>query len=348
MPGEMASFDLTELPKSDPTPLLRYRDGIYAADFLACAILHLDLFNWLTSASASLEEICEHCQIHERPADVLMTLACANGLVEKEGDRFLATELCREHLGHDSPWALESYYASLGDRPVVKEVLAVLRTGKPGNWESEMAEADWHESMESAEFARMFTAAMDCRGVFLGQRLATKLDLAGRSRVLDIGGGSGIYACCLVAANEGLGATVFEKSPVEGIAESEISRREMSDRIKVLEGDMFEDAYPDGHDVHLLSNVLHDWDLAEVEILLRKSHQSLPCGGLVVAHETFLNEEKTGPRAAAEYSTVLVTITQGRCYGVAEIREMMERVGFADVQQFETGGDRSAIMAFKP
>ena len=89
----MASFDLTELPKSDPTPLLRYRDGIYAADFLACAIVHLDLFSWLAASPASLEEICEHCGIHERPADVLMTLACANGLVEREGDRFSATEL---------------------------------------------------------------------------------------------------------------------------------------------------------------------------------------------------------------------------------------------------------------
>ena len=344
----MTLFNLTDSPKSDPTPLLRYRDGIYAADFLACAILHLDLFSWLTGSPASLEEICEHCQIHERPADVLMTLACANGLVEREGDRFSATELCREHLGHDSPWALGSYYASLEDRPVVKEVLAVMRTGKPGNWESEMAEADWHESMESAAFARMFTAAMDCRGVFLGQRLAAKLDLSERSRVLDIGGGSGIYACCLVAANEGLRATVFEKSPVEGIAESEISGREMSDRVKVLEGDMFEDIYPDGHDVHLLSNVLHDWDLAEVETLLDKSYQTLPCGGLMVAHEAFLNEEKTGPRAVAEYSAVLVTITQGRCYGVAEIRDTMERVGFINVQQFETGGDRSAIIASKP
>jgi len=344
----MASFDLTELPKSDPTPLLRYRDGIYAADFLACAIVHLDLFSWLAESPASLEEICEHCGIHERPADVLMTLACANGLVEREGDRFSATELCREHLGRNSPWALGSYYASLEDRPVVKEVLTVMRTGKPGNWESEMAEADWHEAMESAEFARMFTAAMDCRGVFLGQKLAGELDLSGRARLLDIGGGSGIYACCLVAANEGLNATVFEKTPVDKIAESAISERELNHRIEVVEGDMFRDAYPDDHDVHLLSNVLHDWDLPEVEALLRKSYNSLPSGGLVVAHEAFLNEDKSGPRAVAEYSTVLVAITQGRCYGVAEIRGVMEGVGFADVQQFETGGDRSAITATRP
>ena len=68
----------------------------------------------------------------------------------------------------------------------------------------------------------------------------------------------------------------------------------------------------------------------------------------MVAHEAFLNEDKSGPRAVAEYSTVLVAITRGRCYGVAEIRAVMEGVGFADVQQFETGGDRSAITAARP
>ena len=41
----MGTMDLTQRPQTDPTALLRYRDGIYAADFLACGIVHLDLFS---------------------------------------------------------------------------------------------------------------------------------------------------------------------------------------------------------------------------------------------------------------------------------------------------------------
>ncbi len=340
-------MDLMQRPQSDPTALLRYRDGIYAADFLACGIVHLGLFNWLAEREASLNDICEHFRIHERPADVLLTLACANELLVRRGDRFSSTELAREHLATGSPWSLGAYYASLGDRPVVREVLTVLKTGRPANWESGMSEADWHQSMESADFAEMFTAAMDCRGVFLGQRLADRLDLSGRECVLDIGGGSGVYAGCLVAANQLLRATVFEKSPVDEIARRAIVERGLRERVSVVQGDMFNDPYPRNHDVHLLSNVLHDWDVPEVESLLAKSYASLPAGGLLVAHEAFLNEEKTGPRAVAEYSTILVSITRGRCYGTGEIREYMERVGFVDVRHFETGGDRSAIVARK-
>lgn len=344
----MASPDLSKLPTTDPTTLLRYRDGIYAADFLACAIVHLDLFSWLAEQPSTLPELCKQFEIHQRPADVMMTLAVANGLVEREGARYEVTSLAREHLVAGSPWSLRAYYASLEARPVVGEVLTVLRTGRPANWESEKTEADWHEAMEDAGFAEMFTAAMDSRGVFLGQKLATLLDLSGRKAVLDIGGGSGIYAACLLAVNEELNATVFEKSPVDEIAVRAIADREMQDRIAVASGDMFVDSYPEGLDVHLLSNVLHDWDLPVVEQILRKSFESLPDGGLLVAHEAFLNEEKSGPLAVAEYSAILVTITQGRCYGVGEIREVMERVGFVDVRSFETAGDRSVILAGKP
>ena len=38
----MPVVDLTRLPASDPTRVYRYRDGLYAADLLTAAIVHLD------------------------------------------------------------------------------------------------------------------------------------------------------------------------------------------------------------------------------------------------------------------------------------------------------------------
>ena len=37
-------------PVSDPTPLYRLRDGVYAADLLIVAVCDLDLFTWLARA----------------------------------------------------------------------------------------------------------------------------------------------------------------------------------------------------------------------------------------------------------------------------------------------------------
>src|SRR5213594_735687 len=65
--------------------------------------------------------------------------------------------------------------------------------GEPEN------EQEWAKAMEREDFATQFTAAMDCRGVYLAQALAKTLDLGKYSHLLDIAGGSGIYACSLIA-----------------------------------------------------------------------------------------------------------------------------------------------------
>ena len=63
-------------------------------------------------------------------------------------------------------------YESRVDRPVVKDLQRVLQTDRPANWGSQASQPDWHKAMEKPDFARQFTQAMDCRGVFLARALA--------------------------------------------------------------------------------------------------------------------------------------------------------------------------------
>jgi cyclopropane fatty-acyl-phospholipid synthase-like methyltransferase len=188
---------------------------------------------------------------------------------------------------------------------------------------------------------------MDCRGVYLGQALARKLDLSGQSRLLDIAGGSGIYACSLVAHHPQLRATVLEKKPVDAIASKAIARRGFADRISVVVADMFREPLPGDHDLHLFSNVLHDWDERLVKELLAKSFTSLPSGGMVLIHDMHINADKTGPLPVAAYSAMLATLTEGKCYSIAEMTSLLTNAGFRDVQFRPTAADRSVITAVK-
>ena len=101
----------------------------------------------------------------------------------------------------------------------------MLRSGRPANWGSQKEGKDWHLAMETEEFAAQFTAAMDSRGVFLAQAVAKSLDVSSRRHLLDIAGGSGVYACSLVLHHPHLSATVFEKPPVDRIAARAIASR---------------------------------------------------------------------------------------------------------------------------
>jgi SAM-dependent methyltransferase len=339
---------LDQLPLTDPTSILRYRDGVYAIDLLTAAVAEFRLFDYLRDHPGTIEEICRHFEWHRRPADVLLTLCLCNGYLEQnESAVFFASDLAREHLCSDSPWDLSGYYASLRDRPIVADYVRVLRSGRPAHWSGlDEADDDWHGAMLKEEFAKTFTTAMDCRGVFLGKKLADTVaaELAVSAKLLDIGGGSGVYACALAANAPALEAFVLEQAPVDAIARELIAKRGLADRVTVATGDMFTDPWPTDCDLHLFSNVMHDWDVPEILALLRRSHDALAPGGRVLIHEAFLDADKKGPLPVAEYSCILAHSTQGRCYSVAEMADCLDRTGFRFLEHRRTGGDRSVIL----
>jgi len=340
---------LDQLPQSDPTSILRYRDGIYAVDLLTAAITEFRLFDYLKDRPGTLSDLCTHFGWAVRPADVLLTLClCNDYVVQDDAGVFSVSETAREHLCVDSPWNLSSYFASLRDRPVVGDFVRVLKSGRPAHWSGlDEADDDWHGAMLKEEFAKTFTAAMDCRGVFLGKKLAdTVVDVISSARkLLDVGAGSGVYACALAANAPAMEAVVLEQVPVDAIAREHIRKRGLEGRVAVTVGDMFCDLWPLDCDVHLFSNVMHDWDCPEIVSLLRRSADSLLAGGRVLIHETFLDADKRGPLPVAEYSCILAHSTQGRCYSVAEMAAFLDEAGFHFIEHRNTGGDRSVIIA---
>jgi SAM-dependent methyltransferase len=344
----MIPSSLTSAPTTDPSQIYRYRDGLYAEDMLIVGVVWLDLFTVLARQPRSAEDICREFQLTERPADVMLTLFVAMGLLVRQGDLYAVSDAAREHLSADSPWFLGPYYASLKERPVCRDLLKVLRTGKPANWGSEQDKKDWHRAMETEEFARQFTAAMDCRGVYLAQAAAKALDLGACRQLLDVAGGSGIYACSFCAHWPQLRATVLEKPPVDRITLNAVAERGFQDRVSVLAGDMLASELPAGFDAHLFSNILHDWDVPVVKALVETSFRALAPGGQIIIHDAHLDASKSGPLHVAEYSVMLMHSTEGRCYSVAEIGSYLGEAGFVNVQFRPTAAARSVITASKP
>ena len=339
----------------DPTVLYRVRDGAYAADLLIAAVVELDLFSWLAAhgpvPSATLRA---GLGLADRPADVLLTYCAALGLVDRDlaaGDRVALTELGRRHLVAGSAFDLRAYYASLAERPAVGELAEVLRTDGQAAWASAKpgdADPDWSGRLGDPSFAERITAAMDARGAFLGPALAEAVVDVPVTALLDVGGSSGVYAAAVIADRPGARAAVFERAPVDAAARTLLTARGLAHRVEVVTGDMFTDRLPGGFDVHLYSQVLHDWDAERVEHLLASSFAALPPGGTLIDHDTHVAADKRGPLAVAEYSVLLMHSTPGKCWSVAELTAMAERAGFVDVEHRAAAGDRGVLLARKP
>lgn len=330
-----------------PHRILALRESSFAADLFIVAVSDFDFFNRLDSSPADIDTICDSLGIQKRPADVMLTLFKSYGFIAEKRGLYYLTDVAREYLSGKSDFNLSSYVSSLKNRPICRDMKNTLLTGRPANWAADEDGSDWATAMEDERFAESFTAGMDSRGAYLAQGMVKVLDLRGYRNILDIGGGSGIYAIVLLENNPHLRAAVFEKPPVDSVAEYAIRKHGLQDRIGVVAGNLFEDSLPAGYDVHLFSHVLHDWNFDKVRIILKNSFDNLEPGGKVIVHDAHINQARKGPVSVAEYSVLLMFMSEGKCYSRGEMKDLLVETGFKDIRHRATIYNRSVITGTK-
>jgi 3-hydroxy-5-methyl-1-naphthoate 3-O-methyltransferase len=84
-----------------------------------------------------------------------------------------------------------------------------------------------------------------------------------------------------------------------------------------------------------------------VRQLMKTSAEALETGGWLIVHDAFLSPDKDGPLPVAEYSVVLLHITQGRCYSTREIEEIGREFGLARIAHVPSAVGRSALVLEK-
>ncbi len=329
--------------------LVRVRDSAYAADMLIAAVGALDFFTVLAPSRLTFDEICARFSLDRRACDVMLTLFKAWGLLVASDGTFRLTRTASRFLVATEPSNLVDYYASLRGRSSTKDMLEVLRTGRCRVWEREQAaeREEWAALMRKNGFAEFYTTAMDNRGMTFAAALAEIWDCSRGRSLLDIAGGSGIYTARLLQRCPLLRAEILEHPPVDAIARDLLAKRGLADRVKVTPGDMFTDVLPGGHDLHLYSHVLHNWDFTKVRDLISKSHRSLESPGQIAIFSAHVNAAKDGPVDVAEYSALMVSLYEGKCYSVGEMTECLQAAGFVDIHVVDAIAGRSLILGHK-
>lgn len=320
-------------PRFDPTPIFEIFRGSCATELLTAAVSHLRVFEQLRDGPLPAEELRARLDLDQRPFAVLGTALRAFGLLEADSrGRLAATGLAREHLDPQAPFDISDYIALASESPGVLEMVERLRSNRPaGSGEEEGAAFIYREGLDSAmereDSARRLTLSLAGRARNVAPVLAEKLELDGATRLLDVGGGSGIYSIAVLQRHSRLEAVVLDRPEVLKVAREMAEEFAVSDRLHLLEGDMFEISLPANCQLHLLSNVLHDWDVPECRRLVSRCAAALPAGGRLVVHDVFLDDSLDGPLPIALYSASLFRLTEGRAYSGAEYRGWLEDAG---------------------
>ena len=321
-------------PETDPTPIFEAFRGNYGTELLTAAVAHYDLFSKLARRSLTIDQLAQDLGLEPRPAVVLLTALRAMGLLTADQQRRLTlTAIAREHLVPKSEFDIGAYIGLAADSPSVLAMVERLRTNKPsGITENEAGAAFIYRdgirsAMDEEASARHLTLALAGRAKNVAPVVAERVPLANSRLLVDVGGGSGIYAIAYLRRFAQLRAIVWDRAEVLKVAREMGETYQVSDRLQCLPGDMFADPLPDGVDCILLSNVLHDWDVPDCRRLVARCAAALPPGGRLLIHDVFLNDAHDGPLPVALYSAALFSITEGRAYSAAEYREWLIAAG---------------------
>jgi len=334
-----------------PVPLMQLSTSFWAFKTLAAAH-ELDLFTRLSAGEGmTIEEVAGEYGIDTRPAEMLLTGCAALGLLGKAGERYTNTALADEYLVKGKPYYFGGFVEMLDKRLYAGwgKLVEAIRTNRPTTWDPATQKSLFEG--EDPAMLELFWGAMHSLSTFTARALGEAVDFSPFERLLDVGGGSGAYDIELCKRYPQLRATVHDLPFVGEIAARKVEESGLSQRIQTVGGDFFADpALPEGHDVILLSMILHDWNEEHNREILRKCYDALPSGGGIVISELLVNDEKTGPPPAALMSLNMLIETEGRNYTPAEYSSWLDETGFIDTRTvwFDAPGANGAVTARKP
>jgi SAM-dependent methyltransferase len=300
----------------------------------------LDLFSVLGTERRSAVEVARAIGADPRGTDRLMHALCTLGLLEKQGDRFANTAAAARFLVRGAPEYMGGlmHAVHLWDSwgtltPAVRMGGSVL--GAPVG---ERGEA-WLSA---------FIAAMHWRGQQHARTIVGRLDVSGVSRMLDVGGGSGVYAMAFAQAKAGLSAVVLDLPQVIALTQRYIRAEGLEERVTTRGGDYLVGDLGEGYDLVFLSAILHSNSPAENQALIRKAAAALNPGGQLVVQDFIVDEDRTGPPFAVLFAlNMLVGTAAGDTYTESEVRGWMAAAGLSRMTRTNTDVGTTLIVGRK-
>ena len=299
----------------------------------------------LSGAALGTAELAGQLGLNARALGIHLGMLAAMGFAERREGLWRASAEARRWLHPDG----EGYCGPLihgfrQSQPLHAQLLATLRTGDKAEGHSS-AVAEWERGELPAEMAVRITAFMNAHSQASARGVVQLPLFADVRSLLDVGGGSGIFALQLAKAWPQLRATVMEIDSVCAAADRYIAEAGLGDRVTTLAVNMFTQDWPQGHDALFFSNVFHDWSEPTCQLLADKAFAALPSGGRILLHEMLLDDDHCGPLTTTAFSVLMLLGTRGRQYSFPELRGMLEAAGFADVEACETGGGYYSLVS---
>jgi len=302
----------------------------------------LGVFEALAGGSMTAEQVARRIKADERGTTLLLQGLDAVGYVGQKSGSYAVTAMTAKWL------------PILGDGLGFFEILLErsehledsIRRGGPA-----IDPREWLDQRPNGW--RDFQAGMIVLARMAADQVAAKVRLPRTARrLLDVGGGHGLYSIKLCRRYPQLSATVFDLPQALEAARETIAAENMATRVALQAGDFWKDDLRNGYDVALLFNIIHGNLPAKNTELLRKVASALNPGGLVVILDQLTGKVFGGTSRAfaALMGLNLFNLAGGQTYGFEEIAGWLTSAGFTNPRRrrlLESPGN-SLVLGMRP
>jgi ubiquinone/menaquinone biosynthesis C-methylase UbiE len=313
--------------------------------------LEFDLFEKLECAGGmDLAEVAAAIDVDEQAARILLLGLTSLLLLEKEGEKYVNSEIVRHRLLQSSPrflGTLVDVHARIINPSLPDFVesmkqntnVGLRRISGPGDTLYERLTA-------SPALQKVFYDNMGTVSQTVFSQILSRYDFSDVRHVIDVGGGDGANAVELATRHPHLEVTVFDQESVVRLAADRVEDPDLRRRVHFHAGDLHADPLPTGADVIMFFHLFEIWSLERNTELLRKCYAALPEGGVCLVYNFVSNDDGTASMSAGLMSPYFLTLAsgEGMAYSPADMEQAVLDAGFSTVERFQNMGFSHALV----
>ena len=283
------------------------------------AAIRLKIFSIISDRELTAEEIAKECETITNYQKTLLDACVSLGFLEFENDKYKNSHFSLVYFVEGHRFYVGDFLKIVNDESLQWFQLPnIIRGNEKINKEQPYIRSDY----------KTFIKAMNNIGN-LGEAEALKdmVDLSGCKRMIDAGGGSGLYSIALCQKHPELHSTIFDVKDTLAVTKEMIANRQEKKQIDLLEGDFLKDSLGNNVDVVLLSDVIYEESTAK--IVLRNAWDSLIQNGVLIIRGYYADPEKSRPLFGALFAVKeLVDDAQKKIMTISMLEKNVREIGF--------------------
>jgi predicted transcriptional regulator len=350
MENEM-SAQAVVMTQAAPTTerIMQVGSGFLASKTLLSAV-EMGVFTELADGPQEFYQLASRLGLHPRSARDFLDTLVSMGFLERKSGRYrngADADLYLDkgkasYIGGALEMANARLYRYWGN------LTEALRTGQQQN----EAKDDGGASPFTALYAeperlKGFLSAMSGLSRASNVAIAEKIPWDRCDTFADIGTAQGDLAVQIALKNPHLRGIGFDLAEVRPVFDDYTEANGVCDRVRFQAGDFFRDELP-RVDVITMGHILHDWNLEEKKLLIRKAYEALPLGGMLVVYDAIIDDERRENTFGLLMSlNMLIETPGGFDYTGRECMEWMEEAGFSKAYVAHLVGPDSMVVGVK-